>query len=136
MRAHDFVFLVFGHVGIDRVDSEIDVFVGGEPGEEGIALKYYHAIGTRFANLFAVESHFAGGWLGEATDHIQQCTFTAAGVTDDANEFAFLNGEVDFIEDGVFACGGGENFGCSIEDEEICGCHNFLFVGFGLVILD
>ena len=110
MRAHDFVLLFFGHVGIDGVDSEIDVFVSGEPGEESIALEDNHSIGARFANLFAVESHFARGWLGKATDHIQQCTFTAAGVTDDANEFAFLNGEVNVVQDNIFASGGGVNF--------------------------
>ena len=110
MRSHDVVFFVFRHVGVDRVDGEVDVFVGGEPGEEGIALEYYHPIGAWFTDRLAIESHFARGWLGEAADHVEEGGFTAAGVSDQADKFALLDGEIYVVKDDVFTSGGGVNF--------------------------
>ena len=101
--------------GINGIYGEINVVVGGEPGQQAVVLEHHHAIGSRFGDGVALEGDGAAGGSIKAGDHVEEGGFAAAGVSDQADEFALVDGKVDAVEDGGGAVGGGINFGDSID---------------------
>ena len=83
-------------------------------------MKNHHPIGAWFGNGAILEGDGAAGGGVEAGYHVEEGGFAAAGVTDQADEFTFVDSEIDAVEDGC----GAVDFGDSIEGEEC---------GFGLV---
>ena len=74
----------------------------------------HHPIGAWFGNWAILEGDGAAGGGVEARYHVEEGGFAAAGVTDQADEFTFVDGEIDAVEDG----GSAVDFGDSIEGEE------------------
>ena len=74
----------------------------------------HHPIGAWFGNWAILEGDCATGGGIEARYHVEKGGFAAARVTDQTDKFAFVNGEVDAVEDG----GGDVDFGDAIECEE------------------
>lgn len=55
----------------DFFDGEIDVFVNGEPGEQGVVLEDDGAVGAGGGVFLVIEDDAAGGGLGEAGDEVE-----------------------------------------------------------------
>ena len=64
-------------------------------GKQAVVLKHKAAIAARLAHDAAVEQHFARGRLFEAGDDAQERGLAAAARSDDRDELAAIDGQVD-----------------------------------------
>ena len=110
------VFFDVGAAGLGRpgwedlVDGESDVFVDGEPREEAVVLEHDAAVGAGAVHAFTVKEDFAGVGFGEAGEERHKGGLAGAGVADDGDELAFLDLEVDVVEDVAARPGRAEGF--------------------------
>ena len=61
-------------------------------------------------NSCPIDHHFAGCWMVDACDHIEQCRFPAPRFADDRNELTGVDLQVDALKRGKCARGALERF--------------------------
>ncbi|TXT29775.1 MAG: Phenol hydroxylase [Rhodocyclaceae bacterium] len=81
-----------------RLGGEGDVAEHRHPRHQGVALKNDAAIQAGAFDLPAVHDDHAAAGFFEAGQNVQDGRLAAAGVTDDADELAALDPEVDVVE--------------------------------------
>jgi hypothetical protein len=76
----------------------------------------------------AVDEDIAAGGVVYAGDHVEQGGFAVAGFADNGDEFAGVDVERDFVEDGDFAVADGVGFDDVLHlDNGVDGCHGVDF---------
>ena len=73
----------------------------GDPGSAQalVDLDHHAAVRPRPKNLVAVQQSFARVWFDQTGDHVDQRRLARAGVTDEGDELALLNGQIDVAQD-------------------------------------
>ena len=87
--------------GSSRRKPEGDVFGDGEMGKERVVLKYHAHVATvrrPRRDVFAVEPHCAGVGRKQARHDAQQRGLAATGRSEQRDELAALDAEVDAVE--------------------------------------
>ena len=85
-------------VGPARFHREGDILHHRQPRHQGMPLKHYTTIQAGAGHLTPVHEHQPGAWLVESGQHIQDGRFAAAGMADDADEFALIDAEMHVVE--------------------------------------
>ena len=78
-----------------QFEAEFDIVLHGAPRQQPELLKHHGAIGAGAADRPAVHEHLAGIRLGQAQQHVEEGALAAAGRTDDRQELAFLDLDVE-----------------------------------------
>src|SRR5207237_261995 len=99
------------------LQPELDVLLGGEPGEEGAVLEDDAAVSPRPADRAAILQHTTGVGGVEARDHVQQSGLAAAGGADEDQELAVTHIEPDVLERQHLATAAGKSPGNAFERE-------------------
>ena len=89
--------LVFG-AAEDLGHGEVDVLVDRQPGQQAVVLEHHGAVGSGAVDLLVLEQHGAGRDLGQPGDQVEQRRLAAAGMADDRDEFALVDGQLDVLE--------------------------------------
>ncbi len=76
----------------DLVDGEIDVVVDGQPGQQRVVLEDDGAFRAGCIDLVVFEQDGAGGDPRQAGDQVEQGRLAAAGMADDRDELALVDG--------------------------------------------
>src|SRR5262245_21082879 len=85
------------------LQRKLDVLNDVEPRKEGRLLKYHSALGASPGDLSPANPDAAARRNLEAGDEVQQCRFAATRRTDEADELAFPDIEIDVTQRGVRA---------------------------------
>jgi len=85
---------------------QLDVLVDRQPGQQGVVLEHYGALGARACNLTAIEDDAAGGGFIQTGHQIQHSALATAGVTNQRDKFALGDLQID-IHQGFKPAGGG-----------------------------
>src|SRR6185369_9419521 len=85
-------------VGPARTNREFDILFGRQPRHQRVALEHDTAVEARPRYLALVHHDQPRARIVEPGDDVEDGRLAAAGMTNDANELAFVNGEVDVLE--------------------------------------
>ncbi len=98
-------FVAFGAGDALGFEAELDVFLDGEPGEEGEALEHHGDTFGGAAELGAAPDHVAGGGLQEAGYDAEEGGFAGAGAAEEAYYFIGFDCYVHVVQDHEVAGG-------------------------------
>src|SRR5258707_398233 len=85
--------------GPPRAHGEGDIALHGKPGQQGMALKYDGAIEAGSGDLPPAEQHRPGRCRFQPGQDVEDRRLAAAGMADQADELAGLDGEPEIAED-------------------------------------
>ena len=85
---------------IDLVDADGDVLLGGQPGKQVGRLEHHGALGVGAFDVIAVQGDRTFADRVKASGHRQHGGFAAAGMADQADKFAALQGQVEILDHG------------------------------------
>ncbi len=80
------------------VNRKPHVLIGREPRQQAMVLEHDRAIRPRLVDLTILQQHAARRCQDQAGNDVEQRGFSAAGMSDDGDEFAMLDGERDIGE--------------------------------------
>lgn len=87
----------------ERLEADLHVLQHGQPGKQREALEHHGDAGGRAADRPAEIADAAGGRWREAGDQPEQCRLARAGTAEQADDLAFVQGQVDAIQHQQFA---------------------------------
>ena len=103
MLEGDLLLGMLGQLWLHRIDRQVDILIGREPGQQGIALKHHHAVGPWLFDRPTLQQHAATAGGGETRHHVEQGALATAGMANHTDEFTLLNLQVHVFENGVRA---------------------------------
>src|SRR5450631_4748896 len=86
--------------GPSRTDREGDVLAHRKPRHQRVTLEHHATFEAGSHDFAAVHDHRAGACLLETGEHVENSGLAAAGMADDADEFAAFDAEADVLEHG------------------------------------
>ena len=120
-----------------HLQSEHNVLLHGEPGEQGVLLEDHAALGAGAGDLLAFAVDSAGSGLVEAGDDVEQGRLTAAGGAYHADEFVLIDVQVHPVQGYHLAVAGIVYLADVIDlDDQISlfSCHPVSFLSKNLMI--
>ena len=79
----------------DLGHGQLDVVIDRQPGQQAVVLEDHGPVGARRVDLAPVQGDRAAGHVGQTGDQVQQGRLAAAGMADDADEFALVDRQGD-----------------------------------------
>lgn len=116
--------LAFGAWDFADAEAEGDILFDGHVWPEGVGLEDHAGVacvGGGVGDVFVVEEDGAACGVDEAGDHAEECGFAAAGGTEEEEEFAGRDFEVDAVDGGGGGFAAAEGF-VEVSDGD-CGGH-------------
>ena len=81
-----------------HVRPEGDVFLDGQPFEQGALLKDHAAFGARSRDGMVVQTHLTRSGRQEPGNYVEERCLATAGRSEDGDDFAFLDIKADIVE--------------------------------------